>query len=241
MTDVTPRFLIFLNIDSLPRSRLLAYQGGRDFSVSEADELMVLITKARGGDRGAFDKLVASIRPRLLALIGSRLGPALRERTEVDDVLQETLLRAFRSMGSFRPEGPDSLLRWMGGIAQHVIVDLARKRSEVQVGLEGEFPGGGLSASQRLRRLERFDRLREALEGLSPDHRQVILLARIEGLPIKEIAGRMGRSPKAVTQLLMRALKNLRESFGDTESLHLPRESLLNGNGTQHGPEKTGR
>ena len=80
-----------------------------------------------------------------------------------------------------------------------------------------------------LRRKERFDRLQEALKKLSPDHRQVILLARIEGLPMAQIAERMNRSPKAVHQLLWRALQNLRTTFGETESFRLPDLRLRDG------------
>ena len=62
----------------------------------------------------------------------------------------------------------------------------------------------------------------EALDKLSGDYRKVIYLARVEGLPMKEIATHMGRSPEAVKKLLGRALEKLRERFGETESLHLP-------------------
>jgi len=52
------------------------------------------------------------------------------------------------------------------------------------------------------------------------------MLVRIEGLQIKEAAERMNRTPKAVAHLLARALKQLKERFGDTESLHLPPRRL---------------
>ena len=79
------------------------------------------------------------------------------------------------------------------------------------------------------RREERLSRLQEALEALSPEHREVIRLARFEGLPLREVARRMGRSPGAVRQLLWRALQALKASFGDTESLHLPERGLEDG------------
>ena len=72
-------------------------------------------------------------------------------------------------------------------------------------------------------------RRRIALDKLSPEHREVIRLARIERLPGAEIARRMNRSPSAVAQLLSRALKKLRERFGDTESLSLPDRTLDEG------------
>jgi RNA polymerase sigma-70 factor, ECF subfamily len=200
--------------------------------------MQVLIQKARDGDRTAFEQLAEAYRPRIEALIRSRLGRELLRSFEAEDVLQETLIRAFRSIGQFRVQGPggESFLRWIGGIAEHVILTLARRKPR-----EGALPSGGdttpvegLTQSKALRRQERFDRLEEALKGLSSEHREVILLARIECLSIKEVARRMGRSPGAVTQLLLRALKSLRASFGDTESFHLPPRVLGNG-GEVHG------
>ena len=77
-----------------------------------------------------------------------------------------------------------------------------------------------------MRREERFERLEASLEKLSVDHREVILLTRVEGLTFAETAARMGRSPDAVKQLLYRALRELRSTFGETASLHLPDRRL---------------
>ena len=83
-----------------------------------------------------------------------------------------------------------------------------------------------------MRRDERFERLESALNCLTKDHREVIIFARIQGLPIKEIAERMSRSPDAVSMLLLRALRELKSYFGSTESFHLPQRSL---EGVYHG------
>ena len=80
--------------------------------------------------------------------------------------------------------------------------------------------------SRVMRRGERFDRFERALQSLSPDQRHVVELARLEGTPIKEIARQMKRTPDAVSQLLCRALKNMKDAIGDTESLGLPARSL---------------
>ena len=66
---------------------------------------------------------------------------------------------------------------------------------------QDETAASTVSPSRALRRHERLDRLQEALDSLSPDHRQVIVLARLKGLRIKEIAERMDRSPNAVALL----------------------------------------
>jgi len=182
-----------------------------------------LLDRARSGDRRAFDELVELHRPRLEALIESRLGKEIRRAVEPGDVLQETLLRAFSSIARFDPRGSGSFLRWLGGITEHVILNFARKAGhEAVLPLEQDLPGGGVSPSKALRRGERFDRLEDALARLSPEHRQVIVLARVEGLTTGEIAARMDRSEGAVRHLLIRALRSLRASFGDTESFHLP-------------------
>ena len=57
---------------------------------------------------------------------------------------------------------------------------------------------------------------------MSPDHRRVIRLARIKKMPIQEIAREMDRTPGAISQLLLRALDQLKQRFGDTQSLRLP-------------------
>jgi RNA polymerase sigma factor (sigma-70 family) len=71
------------------------------------------------------------------------------------------------------------------------------------------------------------------MESLPPDYREVIRLARLRRLPIKEVAQHLGRTPEATTQLLWRAVQKLRVSFGDTDSLHLPQRSLDQEGGAQ--------
>jgi RNA polymerase sigma factor (sigma-70 family) len=92
--------------------------------------------------------------------------------------------------------------------------------------IAGKLPAQDPTASQILRRGDRFDRLRDALDKVSPDYRQALILSRIEGLTMKEIAGRMGRSPNSVKHLIARALRELKERFGDTDSFHLENRHL---------------
>ena len=90
------------------------------------------------------------------------------------------------------------------------------------------------SPSKALRREERLSRLEKALDSLSPEQREVIALVRIEGLKIKEAAGKMNRTPNAAMKLLTRALKKLKDIFGDTDSLHLPPRGLAAGDRRGH-------
>ncbi len=187
----------------------------------------LLVCRAQGGDRTAFDTLIERYRDRLGTTIRAHLASHLRQTAEVEELTQETMTRAFRSLERFRWRGEDSFYAWLCAIARHVVLkSVATGRRYQALELPDTLRAEGTAPSKALRREERFDRLRAALDRLSPDHRQVVTLARIKGLPIKEIATRMNRSPGAVKVLLLRALRELKRGFGDTESLHLPDRSL---------------
>ena len=188
-----------------------------------------LLDRARRGDRQAFDELVSRSRDRLRGSVERwirfRVGPSV----DIEDVLQETFFRAFRSIDRF--ECPDvdvdeRFIRWLCGIAKNALADLLRSVPREAGAASVDGAASAPSKTQALRREERFDRFQEALDRLPSDYRQALILSRLEGLPAKEVAERMGRTPAAVYHLIVRALKLLREEFGDTESLHLPDRSL---------------
>ena len=158
-----------------------------------------LILSARRGDRDAFDILVLRQRPRFEALVRSRLGRELGEYVPMEDVTQESFLRALRSIETLRGEDAEAFLRWLGGIANHVILETARRHKRELILALGDDVGDDESASPSRagRRDERFERLQAALDSLTEDHRRVIWLARIQRLPIQEIAERLDRSPAA--------------------------------------------
>lgn len=190
-----------------------------------------LVQKSQAGDLAAFERLAEMFRDRLEGSVRSRLAHYGLPAAEVEEVVQETFARALQAIERFEWRGEDAFYRWMSGIAHRVILVTARqarRASGEEVPLNRA--GKGVSPSRAMSREERFRRLQESIAGLSDDHREVVLLARIEGLTMKEIAARMGKTPGAVRQLLFRALGKLKDVFGDTESLGLP-DRRLNGNG----------
>ena len=181
-----------------------------------------LVERARSGDKQAFEELCLNLRERLLATIRSRLGAAARQGTDPEDVLQGSFLRALHSIQRFEWRGEGSFRRWLESIAIHVTLDTVRHQGRRAVlRIDRDLTGDGTSPSKGIRRRERLDRLEVSMNALSPDYRTVLRLARMDGLSIKEIAKQMGRSESAVHNLLLRATKQLRLSFGDTESLNL--------------------
>lgn len=192
------------------------------------DSILILIKKAQHGDREAFGQLVQMHQERLSVLVQSRIRVHfLHGRVEFEDVLQEAVSRAFQSIPRFQWQGENSFHSWLAGIAERVILEAVRKQRRDPCLKLTDVPAGDPSPSKALRRNERFDRLKAALSGLSPEYRQVIELSRLEGLKIKEVAVQMCRTPEATKKLLYRALERLKQEFGDTQSLHLPDRSLM--------------
>jgi len=185
-----------------------------------------LVQRAKSGDGTAFNALTQALRPELLRYATGRMGPVVSGQVDAEDIVQETFLKAYEGLDRFEWRGDGSLRRWMCAIAEHLIRNLSRKRTAGMQMLAVDRSGEKPSPSRIMRRDERFQRLQESFSALSADHRKVIELARIEGLSIDAIAGRMHRSPGAVKQLLARALEQLRERFGDTASMHLPDQQL---------------
>ncbi len=188
-----------------------------------------LVRESQKGNRSAFDKLVSTYQSGLEAFVISRLGSAVRGHLDPKDVTQDTFLKAYEGLDRFQWRGAESFGRWLRAIAEHLIRNASRQRSVSLHKVSLDIPGSDASPPRAMRRNERFDRLQEALQALSPEHRKVIELARIRGLKAQEIAEGMGRSPGAVRLLLFRALEQLKKRFGDTASLNLPDRAVPTG------------
>jgi RNA polymerase sigma-70 factor, ECF subfamily len=188
--------------------------------MDERTSTFALLEKARLGDRESLSRMFEKHRRRLATLIHFKLSEEARGHSEVEDILQETLLRAFKDLDGFRYQSPGSFVRWLSSIADHVIVDRVRYHSrERRAGEEipfrsasnpaGPDPRDSNTPSRVFSQRESVQRLMDALEELPDDYRQVILMAKIEGLPTGEIAERMGRSREGVALLVYRAVKRL--------------------------------
>jgi RNA polymerase sigma-70 factor (ECF subfamily) len=184
-----------------------------------------LLQRARYGEREALDRLYAGVSPRLLALIRLRLGPALRAQLESRDLLQATLLKSFERLDQFDGTSGGTLMAWLARIAEHEIRDRAdfharqRRDAARDVPLDdvlAEPAAAGRSALSAVVLSEEALRLERALETLTPLHREVIVLRKLEEHSFREIATRLDRSEDACRMLLARALAALTVALGDT-------------------------
>jgi RNA polymerase sigma-70 factor, ECF subfamily len=180
-----------------------------------------LLDKARTGDRESLSALFEKYQRRLGVLIYYKLKAKAFPFSEVEDILQETYLRAFRDLDGFSYQSPGSFLRWLSSIADHTIIDRLRYYSrERRAGEEVPFrsasnpfgpePADTKTPSRLFGQQQDVERLLARLDALPEDYRQAILLAKVEGLSTGEMAERLGKSREAVALLVYRAVKRFR-------------------------------
>jgi len=182
-----------------------------------------LVERFKRGEQGAFSLLFGKYRRRLAVLVYYKMSEELRGRMEVDDILQEVFLAAAQGLGRFTYQSPGSFMAWLSRIADHVIVDAARhenrqkRRAEEMLSFKSESNPHGAepvdfrTPSRVFAQQESVQALLRKLDALSPEYREVILLAKFEGLTTAEIAERLAKSRENVALLLHRALKQFRE------------------------------
>ena len=220
------------------------------------ENLESLVEKARGGNPDAKDSLARLSAERVQAWIRAGLGGKLERKASEDDFVQEAFLQMFKEIGQLRWEGEAAFWAWLKRIAINVIHGEAKhlgakKRSPDRlISLQEEIrsSGGspemlenlvmrsGVSPSKSMNRAERFGRLESAFRSLRTEYREVILLASVRRVPMREVAERMDRSVPAANMLLWRAMKALGKAFGkidSTESAHLPHDRSLAGQGDE--------
>jgi RNA polymerase sigma-70 factor (ECF subfamily) len=180
-----------------------------------------LLEKARAGDREALSRAFEKYQRRLAVLVHCKLSERTRAFAEVDDIVQETLLRAFRDLDRFSYQSPGSFLRWLSSIADHVIVDRVRYQGrERRAGSAVPFrspsnplgpePADTKTPSRLFAQQEAIERLLGRLDALPEDYRTAIVMAKIEGLSTAQMAERLGKSREAVALLVYRAVKRFR-------------------------------
>ena len=192
-----------------------------------------LIERARRGDEKAIEALISVHADRLLASVRAELGQKLRQRLESQDIVQQTYLDVLKNIDQFVETGSDSFFRWLRTIALHRIQDTDRqafkaikRRGEVRIAdiarrdesvadLLGQLPASITGPFAAIRRDEQLKRLRDALEALDEDHREVLRLRYLNQFSVKETAEEMNRTESAVRSLCVRAVIRLQELLKD--------------------------
>jgi len=185
---------------------------------AEADERDVARFKA--GEEAAFERLVRR-HEREVYRLALRL---LRNPDDALEVAQETFLRAYRGLSSFRGEA--AFRTWLYGIALNAArtrqASLSKSLSRAQrlEGDEDDPPSPLLSVSDpapspenRALGGELKEALLAALSRISPEHREILLLREVEGLDYGEVGVLLGIPEGTVKSRLARARRAVREAL----------------------------
>ena len=185
--------------------------------MSDREIVQRLVERVQNGDKQAFGLLVAKYQRKLMRLL-SRL---IRDAAEVEDVAQETFVKAYRALPSFR--GDSAFYTWLYRIgintAKNYLVSQGR-RAPTSTGFDSE-EAESFDEGEQLRDINTPERMllskqigetvESAMEALPDDLRTAIVLRELEGLSYEEIAGIMGCPIGTVRSRIFRAREAIAE------------------------------
>jgi RNA polymerase sigma-70 factor (ECF subfamily) len=178
-----------------------------------------LLSDAKSGDQRAFDELCVRYR----GMLKQRIFRIVRNREDAEDVLQETLLSAYRHLGTFR--GTCRVSTWMMKIGINTALMLLRKRRGLpemiseQVSDDGQrfdspdFRDPGLNPEQRYIADQALRKLRSAMQRLPAHARSLMDLYYRKERRLKDAAATLGISEATAKSRLLRARHMLRRSL----------------------------
>jgi RNA polymerase sigma-70 factor (ECF subfamily) len=176
--------------------------------MAEAD--LVLVGKAKAGDRSAFDELVGPLVAQAFRLAFGML----HDRASAEDAVQEAAVRSWRKIGNLRPGMP--LRPWFLAIVANQCRTVMRSRwwSVVRLDVIEAQGSGGFED-----RIVRGADLRAALRKLATDQREVLVLRYYLDLPLEEVAAITGVPVGTVKSRINRGLAAMRPHFEPVEAL----------------------
>lgn len=205
-----------------------------------ADGPIELLSRARAGESDALGELCSLYRNYLRMIVRTGLGPRLRERLELSDVVQEALVEVVRQFPQFTGQNEAALVGWLRRLVGQKLADLGRYHNRTKrtgtgstlpldapyeagsAARTGGEPGGRLldmlalsqtSPSEVASRRELVVLLADALHALPDAEADVLWLRHAESLSFEAIGDRMGLSRKSVRGIWARGLKRLKRSL----------------------------
>ena len=165
---------------------------------------VVLVKAVLDGDRDSFGRLYQLYAPMVHGILLARIP-----RSEVDDLVQDIFLHAFRKLHTLRDWaafGP-----WIAMIARNRAMDFYRRAKET-VEVTEDLQSTDMQTS-------RANEILELIRALPEAYRETLILRLVEGMTGPEIAARTGLTPASVRVNLHRGMKQLRTRLGYVEGL----------------------
>lgn len=145
-----------------------------------------LVARVQAGDRAAFDQLVAPYQPKLLWAV-LRI---VRDPVEAEDILQDSLIRAYKAIGSFREDA--SFYTWIFRVSVNTALGYRQRLRFVSHTLDDvDETSDSITPEDILVGKQLANKLQAAFETLAPEIGQAITLHQVDGLSYQEIADTM--------------------------------------------------
>lgn len=199
---------VITNKDEAPRSVHVGESG----AVRKSEEELIRLASLHG-DKEAFRELFEPYLPQLFSFIFN----SVRNSQDAEDILQETMVRAFLNLRSFRQDS--SIKTWAYKIASNLTIDFQRKRkikttslNEID-GYNVEVVDRGSTPEELYSQAQDASAISKALGDLTPEHREVVVLREMEGQSYEEISRSLGLSVGTVMSRLHYARKSLQKSL----------------------------
>ena len=185
---------------------------------------ILLAIKALVGDKELIERL-RQRDPRALAELYDRYGRlvytltfrVVHDHAAAEDLVQETFLRVWNSAQSI-DQNKGSLGPWLLAVARNRAIDYVRSalgRERRSFGwVETYHPALHSEIEADLLKSDKNRRVKDALEKLAPNYRQVMELAYFEGLSQTEMAEKLGQPLGTIKTWVRAALRSLREELG---------------------------
>lgn len=174
------------------------------------------MARAQGGDKAAYQRLLAAVAPRVRAIVGRKVADPDR----AEDVVQEVLLSVHKNRHTYDPALPFG--PWLATIAERRTSDWLRqhyRRGGREV-LVDEYPetfsdDGANTPEEDALAFDDADRLHRALAKLPAGQRQAVEMLKLKEMSLKEASEASGMSVAALKVAMHRALKALRAEMAE--------------------------
>jgi RNA polymerase sigma-70 factor (subfamily 1) len=196
----------------------------------------VLIDRVQQGDRSALDDLCTRYQQRVLRAVRIRLGAKLRCQLQSSDVVQDVMIKAIEGIDRFEFRTDGAFMKHLNCLVEHRIRDLIDHWQAQRRDPGREIPLGGRSSSNGdplkdieapsgpgpstlLVLAEDLERMERAMDGLSEEHRELVVAVELEGRSYGELAdeGRFGKTPDAIRMKLNRAKARLAQLYHELD------------------------
>jgi RNA polymerase sigma-70 factor (ECF subfamily) len=175
-----------------------------------------LLKRVQAGDRSALDALLARYRPRLARWASRRLPAYARDLCDTDDLVQNTLVQAFRRIGSIEIRGEGTLQAYLReSLMNAVRMEIRRvSRRPVATELDAELSAQQASPLEAAIGSETLERYEKALEVLRPEDREIVIAHTEFEFSHQELAAAFDKpSANAARMALQRALVRLADEM----------------------------